>query len=67
MKGEWDEENKHACIVNVYASCDARRKKDLWVELSVQISAQNGELRIEGTGQRNYHNGWDRIPLTNFS
>ncbi|MCH80823.1 DUF4283 domain protein, partial [Trifolium medium] len=33
LEGEWGEEKKLVNIVNVYAPCDARRKRVLWLDL----------------------------------
>ncbi|PNX67081.1 cysteine-rich receptor-like protein kinase, partial [Trifolium pratense] len=40
LEGEWGEEKKLVNIVNVYAPCEARRKRALWLDLKELILSQ---------------------------
>ncbi|PNX92269.1 cysteine-rich receptor-like protein kinase [Trifolium pratense] len=40
LEGEWGEEKKKVNIVNVYAPCEARRKRVLWADLKEMILTQ---------------------------
>ncbi|XP_058762569.1 uncharacterized protein LOC131635950 [Vicia villosa] len=43
LEGEYGEEEKRVIIVNTYAPCDTRRKRELWRCLSERIQEKNGD------------------------
>jgi exonuclease III len=43
LEGEWGEEKKKVNIVNVYAPCDARRKRTLWLDIKNIIMSRKPE------------------------
>ncbi|XP_058774728.1 uncharacterized protein LOC131649000 [Vicia villosa] len=42
VEGVWGKEKRKVIIINVYAPCNGRRKRELWVELKARLTEKQG-------------------------